>query len=312
MRAMRSGTYSLAVTLSAFFGVVTAQGDQTPPASAPADLVKQGRALNNAGRQDEALALYRQALAADANFADAHLAAGIALDLKGDYAEARTHLARAIELASPDNRAQALTAMAVSYAFEARAADAARYYQQVFDSQTAAQNFTAAAGSANALGRIYLESGDHASALRWYRTGYESARRRSDLPAAELGLWEMRWHHAQARIDARAGRPARAREHVAAFQALLAKRPPNADETHDHQYLLGYVALHTGEPDAAIAELGKGNLTDPFILGLLAQAWEKKGDQARAREFHQKVLESNAHTINTAFTRPVATKKLRN
>lgn len=58
--------------------------------SAPAalDLVKQGQKLNGEGKQDDALALYNQALALSPNLYEAHLASGIALDLKADYAEA--------------------------------------------------------------------------------------------------------------------------------------------------------------------------------------------------------------------------------
>ena len=56
---------------------------QQTPAPAALDLVKQGEKLNSEGRQDDALALYRQALEMSPNLYEAHLGSGIALDLKG-------------------------------------------------------------------------------------------------------------------------------------------------------------------------------------------------------------------------------------
>ena len=106
-----------------------------------------------------------------------NLGLGNALDLAGQGTEARTHFTKAIAAASDDTRAQALTAMAISFAFEGNAREAATFYQQVYDKQTAAANFGAAAGTANALGRVYLETGDLANAKRWYQTGLEAAKR---------------------------------------------------------------------------------------------------------------------------------------
>ncbi|MGB9104418.1 MAG: tetratricopeptide repeat protein, partial [Terriglobales bacterium] len=124
------------------------------------DLIKQARKLNNEGHQDQALAIYEQVLKADPNSYAAHLGAGVVLDLDGKYDEARKHFASAIELAPPENKAQATRNMAFSYAFERKAADAARYEQPLYDEDIAGKNFFAAGEVANELARIYLESGD--------------------------------------------------------------------------------------------------------------------------------------------------------
>ncbi len=279
----------------------------------PVDLVKQGRKLVADGRYDEALALYKRAIATDAKSFDAHLAAGVALDLKGECAAARVHLARAIELAPEASQDEGLAAMAVSYAFEAKAADAARFYQKVFDKQLAAQSLDAAAATANALGRIYLEAGDLVNAERWYRTGHETARKQGDLKPEQIDLWDMRWLHAQARIAARRGDAAEAKRQVAALRKYIDKITPggpNADQLPIYPYLLGYVAFYLKDYSGAIAELLKGDQTDPFILGLVAQAYETTGDPAKAREYYRKVLATHSHTINTAYSRPLARKAL--
>ena len=294
----RALALAVLVTGSVFAVHPAAAGAQPP--SPP--LVQDAQKLADAGKHDEALALYEKAVSADAKSIDAHLGAGRALDFLGRHAEARRHYQAALEAAPRDARAQPLSAMAVSYAFESNAAGAAKFYQTVFDERMAAGNPGGAAGTANAIGRVYLESGDGENAEKWYRTGYETSKRIANASEAERDLWTMRWLNAQGRIAARRGNTAEARRHAAALAELLAKGQ-NDGERPQLQYLLGYIALEAGEHDRAIAELEKGNLTDSFVLGLIGRAYEKKGDAANARGYYAKVLSSPGHSLNTAFAR---------
>ena len=75
-------------------------------------------------------------------------------------------------------------------------------------------------------------------------------------------------------------------------------------------HLAGYVALYEGTLDEAIAELSKADQEDPFILSLLAQAYERKNEPAKARELYQKILDSPGHSLQVAFSRPLARKQL--
>ncbi len=275
----------------------------------PAELVKEGRKLNNQGKQDEALALYRKALELSPNLYEAHAAAGVALDLKGQYAEAQQHLVKAIELAPPELKIQALRSMAMSYAFEGKAGEAAKYEQQAFDAQMARQNFSAAAEIANELARIYLESGDLDNAHKWYQTGHDTAFKKPDMPPNEKDLWDFRWEHALARIAARRGQKADAQKHVAAAKAILDKGT-NPEQARFFPYLAGYVALYGGDYKTAIAELQKADQRDPFILLLLARAYDKSGEKSQAQELYRKILTVNAHNPTNAFARPEARKML--
>jgi tetratricopeptide (TPR) repeat protein len=289
---------------------LAAQSSMNPaPANDAASLVKQGQKLNSEGKQDEALALYAQALKLSPNLYEAHLAAGVALDLKGEFGEARHHLATAIELASPETKPQALRTMAMSYAFEANAGEASKFEQQLFDARLAKQDFPGAAEIANELARIYLECGDPENAYKWYKAGYETALRKTDMTAADKNLWAFRWEHAQARIAARRGQREEAQKHVAAAKAAL-DQANNPEQARFYPYLTGYVAFYTGDYKTAIADLQKADQRDPFILSLLAQSYEKSGDQAQAMEHYRKVLSSNAHNPTNAFARPLARQKL--
>src|SRR5512146_2000250 len=98
--------------------------------SSPQDLVKQGEKLSREGQQDQALALYRQAMQASPNLYEAHLGAGAALDLEGQYLQARREFAKAIDLAPPQSKAQAFRAMAISYPYQPEANKAAKNKEQ--------------------------------------------------------------------------------------------------------------------------------------------------------------------------------------
>lgn len=275
----------------------------------PLKLVTQGRRLNAAGRQSDAVRLYEQALALDPNLFEAHLAMGIALDLEGRYADARGHLTRAVALAPADGKLPALNAMAVSYAFERKADQGAEFYRQAYDLESAERQ-ASAAEEANALGRLYLECGNTKQARRWYETGYETARRQRDEPASQLDLWHFRWLHAQARIAARDGHRRDARAKLAEAQALVAKSPALQDQATAVAYLTGYVELYAGDAHAALAALAGADQQDPFVAMLEARAAEKTGDHAKAQDFWRIVLTFNGHSLQNAFARPEARERL--
>ncbi len=289
-----------------------------PPSSTPKssaqtsealELVKQGQKLNSAGKQDEALALYSRALQLSPDLYQAELASGVALDLEGKYQQARVHLARAIALATPEQKIQTLRTMGISYAFSHDPSEAAEYDQQAFDAQYGEKKFDDAAGTANELARIYLESGDVDNAFQWYQTGHLTALLKPNMTPAEKDLWEFRWESALARIRARQDRKDEAQKHLAAAKALLDKGT-NPDQVRFYPYIAGYVAFYGGDYKTAIGELQKGDQKDVFVLSLLAQTYEKSGDKAKAMEYYKHVLTINAHNPGNAFARPLAEQKV--
>jgi tetratricopeptide (TPR) repeat protein len=303
--------HRLLTALAALGALSLAPTPAFPQQDDPLQQVQRGRRLVADGRHAEGLALYEAALKARPQLAEAHLAAGIVLDLMGRYADARRHLTAAIEHAPAELKANALSAMAVSYAFERRTADAAGFYQQVFDLDVAAERPAGAASTANALGRLYLETGDTKKARQWYETGYEMARRQPDEPASQLALWQMRWLHAQGRIAAREGKAADARRFVEEARALVARSPSLKDEGPTVAYLAGYVALYTGDAAGARKALAGASNTDPFNLMLMAEAAEKTGDTAAAKDYWSRIVALNGHGIQHALSRPVAERRLK-
>ncbi len=328
MRAMRAkfrGVRILVVGIGFFTGIgcLSAQTQSgatpKPPAQAAAtaqaksedaaELVKQGQALAGEGKSDEALALYQRALEMDPDSYPAQLFTGVALDLQGKYEPARQHLAKAIELASEQQTVQALRVMAVSYAFERNTEKAAEYEKRAYELQNNWKQYADAAGTANELARIYLESGDLDKALQWYQTGRTTGLRTPNITQAEKDLWEFRWQAAEARIAARRGQREKAQQDLVALKAIVDKAD-NPDQAQFYPYLAGYVALYLGDYSTAIKQLQAANQKDAFVLCMLAQTYEKLGDTAHARDYYQKVMTINTHNPSTAFARPLAREKL--
>jgi tetratricopeptide (TPR) repeat protein len=297
---------AIAVLLAAAVSLAVAQ----QPADQTKENLTQAQKLMESGDVAGAVTLLQATVKAAPQSSEAHLALGRALDLDGDHKTARRHLEQAISLATDSNRNQALSAMGVSWAFESKPDEAARYYQRIFDAQTQAKDRGGAAGTANALGRIYLESGNLDKAEQWYRTGHETAKQIPELPENQIALWEMRWHNAQGRIAARRKNASAAAEHAKLAKSALDKSG-NKNQQAFHPYLLGYIAFYGGQYKQAIDDLLQGDQQDPFILGLIAQAQEKLGDRLKAREFYEKVMAVPFHSINTAFARPRARAYLR-
>jgi tetratricopeptide (TPR) repeat protein len=295
--------------ISALLGLLISVGSAVavpaPQGADAATLVRDGQKLLDEMNLDGALEKFRAAVAADPQRYDAEDALGRALDLAGRYPEAREHLERAITLAPEASKNQALATMGTSFAFEAKAEDAARYYRRAFDSQMEAKDPASAAATANALGRVYLESGNPQKAEQWYRTGYETARNIPHRPASQLALWDMRWEHALARIAARRGQRTQALQHAAAVKKQL-QSIDDDNQRAAHPYLMGYVDFYTRRYKDAITWLQQGNQDDVFVLGLIAQSYRKLHDEPHAREYFERVLASTNHNINAAFSRPAA------
>lgn len=314
MRACRHSAIFLLFTLLLSFGSLgaaqsqpAAQNPATPPPKTDdaAELVKQGQQLAKDGKADQAVALYQRAVELNPDLYQAQLFLGVGLDLQGNYEEARKHLAKAIELASQEQTVQALRIMAVSYAFERNAAKAAEYEKRAFDLQNNWKLYADAAGTADELARIYLESGDLDKAFEWYQAGHTAALKTPNLTPAQKDLWNFRWNAALARIAARRGQKEQAQQYLTMCKTYLEKGG-NPDQMQFYPYLAGYVALYTGDYATAIKELQKANQKDPFVLSLLAQVYEKLGDKAHARSYYEQVMTIDTHNPSNAFARPEA------
>jgi tetratricopeptide (TPR) repeat protein len=293
-----------------FFSFSALLVGQAPGQQQPPEFVRQGQQLIHAGKPEEALALYHKTLETSPESFPANIAAGSVLDLLGRGEEARKYFAKAIELPdTPEHKAGAQRAMAISYAFEGNCGKAIEYEKQVFDFYGTSKNFFQQGETADEVARICLESGDIDAALKWYKMGHDTGLREPGIKPAGQDLWNFRWEHAQARIAARRGNQSEAQKHVATAKAILDKGTI-PEQAQFFPYLKGYTAFYAGDSRAALEELEKANQNDPFIQCLTAQAYEKLGDREKASQYYRRVLTASSHNPAAAYAVPFAKKKL--
>jgi hypothetical protein len=119
---------------------------------------------------------------------------------------------------TPEQKAMARWAMAISYAFEGNCKKTAQYEQQVCDYYGSVKNFFQQGEIADEAARVCIEAGDLDTAYHWYQVGHGTGLKEPDIKAARQDLWEFRWEHTQARIAARRGDHAETAEKLEASE----------------------------------------------------------------------------------------------
>ena len=284
---------------------------QAPAGQPPQpEFIKQGQQLLREGKLQDSLALYRQTLQTSPTSVPANIAAGSVLDLLGQGEEARKYFAKASDVSdTPEHKAQAQRAMAMSYAFEGNCKKTIEYQEKVLQYQASVNDFFQQGEIADEAARVCIDSGDLDAASQWYQIGHDTGLKEPGIAPARQDLWEFRLEHAQARIAARRGNPQEAQKHVAAAKAIL-DRGTNPQQAPFFPYLKGYVAFYAGDYKSALEELLKANQNDPFIQCLLAQSYEKSGDKDKALEFYRKAAGATGHNPPAAYAVPFSRKKL--
>jgi len=308
--AMKLKIGAITSALLVILGSVNPLLAQMPAQPQQPEFIKQGQQLMREGKMQEALALYRQVLQTSPNSVPADIAAGSVLDLMGNGEEARKYFKKAIDVAdSPENKASAQRAMAISYAFEGNCKKTVEYQQQVFDFHGSAKNFFQQGETADETARVCLDSGDLDAAYKWYQIGHDTGLKEPDIKPARQDLWNFRWEHAQARIAARRGDQAEAQRHIAAAKAILDKGAI-PEQAQFFPSLKGYVAFYAGDYKGALEELNQANQNDPFIQCMIGEAYEKLGEKDKALEYYRKVSTAISHNPAAAYAVPFAKKKL--
>lgn len=259
----------------------------------------------------------------DTTVVRAQMRRGAELDRAGATGQAREVFQALIDSApDPATKAAAQRAMAMSYAFDGDCANTLKYEELVIAywatrERAEPQNaFYQQGEMANEGARVCLEAGDLGAAERWYRRGYELGVKEPAPVTHPRSLWDYRLAHALGRIAARRGKPDEAQRQIA-----VARRALDSDTAMARQqgrffpYLVGYVALYTGDLATAEAQLRKGialrgNEQDPFQHCLLAMTLERAGRRDEAKSLYQQAYDlATGHNPPAAFVRPFARKK---
>jgi tetratricopeptide (TPR) repeat protein len=270
----------------------------------------EGQKLLREGKVDDALALYKKVLQTSPESIFANNGVGVALDLKGQYKDARKYFQRAIDVATiAQDKAIAQRSMAMSYAFEGDCKKASEYEQKVFDYWVSQNKFFDQGEAANEAARVCIDAGDLDAAEKWYRKGHDSGLKEPDIKPDRTDLWAFRWEHAQARLAARRGNVDEAQKHVVAAKEILDKGT-NPQQAPFFPYLVGYVAFYSGDYGAALVAFEKANQNDPFIQCMIGETYEKQGDKEKAAGYYAKAAATTAHNPASAYAHRVAGKKI--
>ena len=148
---------------------------------------------------------------------------------------------------------------------------------------------------ANEAARVCIDHGFLDEAERMYKRGTALGNAEPAPRTHPASLWAFREAHAMARVAARRGNAAEAKRWVGEARKALDSDPAMAKAQEQYfPYLVGYVALFTGDLATAQTEFTKtvaAMPNDPFQLVLLGMTHAKMGHADVARGFYQKAYD---------------------
>jgi tetratricopeptide (TPR) repeat protein len=264
--------------------------------------------LMKMGRFDESIAMYRKALAVDANFAPSRTGIASNLMFQNKHEAARAEAWKAYQAARNDGeRRGALFATAVAYADEGKFDQALAELKKEYAVAEKINDAAAMSADAVAMGNVLLEAGKPEEALKKYSHALE-LQERSDLSQEVKENARLVHHYNLGRVAARTKDLARAKQHADAFMKGATAKKNDGQIRQAHE-LAGVIALKEKQFDQALTHLGKANQQDPYVLYLTGKAYKGKGDQGKAADMFRQAANFNAlPTLNSAFVRAKAKK----
>jgi len=262
------------------------------------------------GRFDEAITQYNKALSVDSNFVNSHFGIAAALTYEGKSAEAQAELQKMTDKARTDGeRRTALfgqTVVAVDNGkYDQALAETAKQYALGEKANDAA----AMTGDLQLKGNILLEMGKADDAKKAFEQALKTTAD-SSLSQAVKDNTALFQHYNLARVAIAKKDLATAKTETETFRKGT-EAAKNANQLKQAHELAGRIALEEKNYDNAIAELGQANQQNPQVLYLLGQAYQGKGDAAKAKASFTKAAKFNSlPALNYAFVRTKAEKAL--
>ncbi len=278
----------------------------------PAANLALGDLLRGAGDFGGAFNAYNHALDERENPVGALVARASARLFLGDPEGAASDLERAASRApaGPD-RGRALMGLVYLRAYTRELPQALGRAEAVLAMWSELGRADTVAASANAVGRLLLETGDVEGAASWYERGWRAIEGSSLTPEQRI-LWRVRYLHAQSRLASQRREADRARLLADEARALMATDAANAEHyAWIAPYLDGYLRLAERRYPEAIAALQGSDLERPYIRYLMAEAYSRNRDRAAARDWYQRALDaSTGLDAESVIVRPLATSWL--
>ena len=267
-----------------------------------------GELLMKTGKFDESITQYRKALSVDPHFVASHfgIAANLLYQGKHDQAIAEAQKLEAAGQNDADHRF-ALFTKALVYVDQGKNDAALKEIQKEYDLAARVGDTATMSGDAETMGSILLSAGRPDEAAKRFEQALSLVAKSSRSQEAKDDA-ALAHHYNLGRVALAKKDLAAAKTHAAAYLDG-AKAKDNEFRTREAHKLNGKIAKEEKNYDQAIAELAQSNQLDPSVLYATGQAFEGKGDQAKASEWLRKAAELyTLPTLNHAFVRAKARK----
>lgn len=267
-----------------------------------------GELLLKMGKYEDSIAQYRKALSIDPNFVNSHFAISAALTYLGKPDEAAAELQTMLGKARSDGeRRTALFGQTVVDVDSGKLDKALEDMDKQYAIAEKINDVASMTGDLQAKGTILLELGkfDEAKGLfeRALKMTQDSTLSQEIKDNAKL------FHHFNLATVALGKKDlAAAKAEAEEFRrgAEASKNPAQVRQSHQ---LAGMIALAEKDYDKAITELQQTGQQNPQNFYRLCQAYQGKGDNAKAKEFCTKAAGFNSlPQLNYAFIRTKAQK----
>ena len=258
------------------------------------------------GRFDESTTQYRKALSIDPSFNPSRFGISAALTYMGKADEAQSELQTMAKRAANDGQLRtAYFGMAVLASDRGKFDDALKAMDKEYAVAEKKNDVTSMSQDLQAKGNILAEAKRYDAAQQAFEQSFRMVQDSS--LSAELKQNAQRLHHFNmAAVAIGKGDLAGAKTHAAEFHdaAEASNNPLQIKQWHE---LMGRIALAEKDYDKAIEELQQANEQNPRNLFRLGEAYEAKGDHAKAQDYFKQAATFNPLLqLNFAFIRAKA------
>jgi len=255
------------------------------------------------GRFDDSLVQYHKALAIDPHFVPSYF--GISADLMylNRASDANGDLQMMATQARNDGELRtAYFGMAVVASDSGKYDDALKVMEKEFAVAEKSNDVVSMSNDLLAEGNIQLAKQDYAGAAKTFDKSFQLIDS-SNQPQGIKDNATLQHHFNEAAVAIGKKDLTAAKMHAEMFRkgAETSNNPFQVRQSHE---IAGRIALAAKDYDGAIADLGQANLQNPQNLYRLGQAYQGKGDSAKAHEYYASAAKFNPLPgLNYAFIR---------
>jgi len=267
-----------------------------------------GELLLKMGKFDDSIVQYRKALSIDPHFVPSHFGISADLTYMGKPQDAEAELSKMLEQARNDGELRtAYFGLAVVATDSGKLEKALQQMDKEYAIAEKKNDMASMSADLQAKGNILAEMQKYDDANQQFERSLKLVED-SDLSPEIKDNAKLLHHYNLTALAIGKKDYTAAKAHAEEFRqgAEASKNPAQVKLAHE---LAGRIALAQKDYGKATAELEQSNLQDPRNLYRLGQAYDGKGDHAKAQEFYSNAAKFNSlPALNYAFVRTKAEK----